>query len=109
MYKLLYVDDIRKPNCNNYNIDDIQIDIAVSYTDAIDKIKSTKYDGIDLDHDLGQSKTGYDICKYIVDNNIYFKNILLHTSNPIGKQNMFELLNHYICINNLDTEITIFY
>lgn len=50
---------------------------------------------IDLDHDLGEGKTGYDICKFIVENQIPLIGYHLHTMNPVGRQNMEQLLSHY--------------
>lgn len=91
----LYVDDIREPNIaqddKNLNV----IFIARTYKDAIKELNIYKYDIIDLDHDLGEEKTGYDICKYIVENNIRFDEIRIHTSNPVGRDNMIQLLERY--------------
>ena len=50
---------------------------------------------IDLDHDLGEVKTGYDICKFIVENHYPLLRYHLHTMNPVGMQNMEQLLSHY--------------
>lgn len=50
---------------------------------------------IDLDHDLGEEKTGYDICKFIVSSQFPLLGFHLHTMNPVGKQNMEQLLTHY--------------
>ena len=52
-------------------------------------------DFISLDHDLGEEKTGYDIAKYIVENNISIKAFSCHSMNPVGKKNIEELLTHY--------------
>ena len=51
---------------------------------------------LDLDHDLGETKTGYDICKFIVENELTKCGyIILHTQNPVGMANMKQLLSHY--------------
>ena len=50
---------------------------------------------IDLDHDLGEEKTGYDICKFIIENEYPLLGFILHTMNPVGRQNMNQLLIHY--------------
>lgn len=50
---------------------------------------------IDLDHDLGEEKTGYDICKWIVENKYPIVAFHLHTMNPVGYSNMRQLLSHY--------------
>ena len=58
---------------------------------------------LDLDHDLGETedgynkfaRTGYDVCKWIVENdfqNLYFH---IHSMNPVGSANMRQLLTHY--------------
>ena len=58
---------------------------------------------IDLDHDLGEGNeiddsialSGYDICKYIVENHIPLVGFHIHSMNPVGAMNMRQLLTHY--------------
>ena len=58
---------------------------------------------IDLDHDLGEGyemdnslvSSGYDICKYIVENQISLMGFHIHSMNPVGVANMRQLLTHY--------------
>lgn len=58
---------------------------------------------IDLDHDLGEGHevddrmvaSGYDICKHIVENQIPLLGFHIHSMNPVGAQNMRQLLTHY--------------
>lgn len=58
---------------------------------------------IDLDHDLGEghemddslTPSGYDICKYIVENHISLMGFHIHSMNPVGSANMRQLLTHY--------------
>jgi len=55
---------------------------------------------ISLDHDLGDLETGYSLVKWLVeagldDESIYPKVIYLHTANPVGRENMFRLLERY--------------
>jgi len=55
---------------------------------------------LSLDHDLGEDETGYDFVKWLVetgmsDPSIYPKEIYLHTANPVGRHNMFQLLERY--------------
>ena len=90
---LLWVDDLRGVP-NNY-IGEYEIIIARNYNEAIRELHRFNYDVICLDHDLGEEKTGYDICKYIVENHIYCPEYRLHTSNPVGRQNMKQLLERY--------------
>lgn len=93
----IYVDDLR--NCP----EDIQKDYPVvtcrSYAATIDMIEFSQEKKwkifIDLDHDLGEDKTGYDICKYIVENKIKNVEFRIHSANPVGRINMSQLLTHY--------------
>ena len=55
---------------------------------------------LSLDHDLSETETGYDLCKWLVEagqynRNIYPKQIFLHTANGVGRDNMFKLLERY--------------
>ena len=50
---------------------------------------------VDFDHDLGEDKTGYDIAKYIVEQNIPIIAYKIHSMNPIGRANINQLLSHY--------------
>lgn len=95
MEKLLYVDDIRKPNIIRYSTYSYEIIVSRNYDDAINMLNICKFNAIDLDHDLGEEKTGYDICKYIIENNIKLDRVYIHTSNPVGRDNMKQLLERY--------------
>lgn len=52
------------------------------------------YDGLDLDNDHSNDPTGYDFCKYLVENEITGK-FHVHSMNPVGAENMRQLLSHY--------------
>ena len=95
MEKLLYVDDIRKPNIIRYSTYLYEIVVSRNYDDAINMLNMCKFNAIDLDHDWGEEKTGYDICKYIIENNIKLDRVYIHTSNPVGRDNMKQLLERY--------------
>ena len=41
-----------------------QVEIARNYNQAINALRANKYDAIDLDHDLGEDETGYDVVIY---------------------------------------------
>ena len=62
----------------------------------------SKYKGeiseISLDHDLGELRTGYSVCLWIVENEYYegVKKIRLHSANPVGIKNMCQLLDRYL-------------
>lgn len=90
---LLWVDDLR-PVPNEYR-DNYEVRWARDYDEAIIELHRFRYDVICLDHDLGEGPTGYDLCKYIIAKHIYCPEYRLHTSNPVGRKNMTELLRRY--------------
>ena len=90
---LLWVDDLR-PVPNTYR-DEYEVRWARDYDEAIAELHRFRFDVICLDHDLGDGPTGYDLCKYIVAKHIYCPEYRIHTSNPVGRRNMTELLEHY--------------
>ena len=63
-------------------------------------IKKNYWDIIMLDHDLGnrvfvdssEENTGFQVAKFIRENNIRFGRCLLHSMNPVGVKNMLEEL-----------------
>lgn len=92
---LLYIDDIRLPNnFNNFNT----IFVVQTYEEAIDFINNKAQDYqvyISFDHDLGEEKSGYDIAKYLVENQIAIEGFKVHSANPVGRMNIEQLLTHY--------------
>ena len=90
---LLWVDDLR--GVPNHYINNYHIVIARNYMQAITELNNHKFDIICLDHDLGEEKTGYDVCKYIIEKHIHCSEYRIHTSNPVGRKNMTELLQRY--------------
>lgn len=51
---------------------------------------------IDFDHDLGDEYfSGYTVAKYIVENQIPMSGFRLHSMNPVGRENIKQLLTHY--------------
>lgn len=92
MKNYLYIDDIRIPEKKQ----DYQLYIARNYNEAINALTQQEFDIISFDHDIGIGKTGYDIAKYIVKNNIKIKEgFYIHSMNVVGKKNIYELLVHY--------------
>lgn len=87
--KILFVDDIRVPQLKD------DIEVVRNYNDAIFCLRNNIYDYISLDHDLGEDKTGYDIAKYIVENQVQLKGFKVHSANPVGRFNIVQLLTHY--------------
>lgn len=75
--------------------------IAESYEDAIFYLANfTDEDDyqdvfISFDHDLGEEKTGYDLAKYLLEYNINIGGFTIHSMNPVGSRNIYELLTHY--------------
>ncbi len=78
-------------------------EIVHTYGACIDALKEGDVGYLSLDHDLGvdhegkvYGKTGYDVCKWMVENNVWPKiSITLHSANPVGRINMRQLLARY--------------
>ena len=88
----VYVDDEREP-LMDYDY------WAKNYTEAISAIETFCTQGytsltLDLDHDLGIGKTGYDIAKWCVEHG-WKGTFRVHTMNPVGHNNICQLLHHY--------------
>ena len=90
-----------RPIKKNY-LDDIRTGPDDYYTtstprEVIDLLRSGQIDEISLDHDLGQYiPTGYDLAKWMIQENLYpNKGINVHSSNPVGSNNIIHLLKHY--------------
>lgn len=69
--------------------------LARTYYECIELLQKHDVHILSLDHDLGDERTGYDVCKYIVEYNNWPDAIYLHTANPVGRDNMYQLLNRY--------------
>jgi hypothetical protein len=99
MYNL-FLDDCRTPNMVYYDL--TKWIIVRNFNDFKKIIKNKGIPNIiSLDHDLGETNTGYDSIKwltnYIINNNLNLPTeIRYHTSNPIGKQNMKTYYNNFI-------------
>lgn len=94
----IYVDDIRK--CPNHIEENFVTFTCRTYAAAIEVINyCTSFKGVevylDLDHDLGEEKSGYDIAKYIVENKISITGYKVHSMNPVGAWNINQLMEHY--------------
>lgn len=94
--KILFIDDIRNPFDYIDNVDGVYVAIARNSHDALEALKEFTFDIVFFDHDLGEDRTGYDIAKWIVENNIKIKQgFKIVSSNPVGRFNISQLLNHY--------------
>ena len=72
---------------------------VATYEQAIELIEKYHKLGycifIDLDHDLGTEKSGYDVAKWIVENQINKIDYRIHSMNPVGVQNIRQLMWRY--------------
>ncbi|WP_248925531.1 cyclic-phosphate processing receiver domain-containing protein [Paenibacillus hamazuiensis] len=81
----VFLDDTR-PNPPGFKL-------ARTAAEAIQYLKTGKVSVLSLDFDLGTLPvTGYDVVRYIVENHIYPKQIIIHSANPFGRQKMLGLL-----------------
>lgn len=70
--------------------------LAKNVEECILLLEESKIHILSLDHDLGWGQsTGTDLTKYMVEHKLYADEIYLHTSDAIGKINMFQLLNEH--------------
>lgn len=95
--RILFIDDIRNPfDYIDRNSEGTFLVIARNEYQAIEALKDYTFDIIFFDHDLGEDRTGYDIAKWIVENNIEIKKgFKIVSANPVGRFNISQLLNHY--------------
>lgn len=62
---------------------------------AQEKLKSIKWDIAFLDHDINNAEyTGCDVAKFIVKNKIEIPQIYIHSMNPVGSENIRDILPH---------------
>jgi len=88
----LYLDDLRQ--CPEY------FTLAKNALECRLSLLANDVNILSLDHDLSETETGYDLCKWLVEagqynHSIYPKQIYLHTANGVGRDNMFKLLDRY--------------
>ena len=96
----LWLDDERQPTEIFKKIVERYF-VAESYEDAIFYLANFTEDEnyedlfISFDHDLGEEKTGYDLAKYLLEHDIYIGGFTIHSMNPVGAKNIYDLLSHY--------------
>ena len=110
MNHYIYLDDIRDDDTwfrRNLSIKEWTPHIVRTVEQAEMLIRAILYSGesasfiLDLDHDLGEGNenelepSGYELCKWIVKNQIPLVGFHLHSMNPVGLANMRQLLTHY--------------
>lgn len=92
----IWLDDLRDaPICDEAD----EGYIARTYIEAVNIIKSSIRPSVDaiyisFDHDLGEGKSGYDFAKWLLRNG-YMGHFDVHSMNPVGAKNIYELLTHY--------------
>ena len=76
---------------------DHNVDHADNVVDGKNLLTVNEYDLILLDHDLGgeqmDDNTGYQLAKFIRDDNICTR-VITHTDNPAGARNILAVLPH---------------
>lgn len=84
----VYLDDMRR--CPQGFV------LAKNVQECIALLQETEVNILSLDHDLGWNEpSGYEVTKFIVEQRIFPREIYIHTANPIGRMNMFQLLYRY--------------
>jgi hypothetical protein len=86
----LWVDDMRTPP--DFYAETKTWDVAEDYDEAIKFIRSTKYEIISLDFDLGLNENGMDILKFMNRYSFWPDAIHLHSQNPVGKKLMRDFI-----------------
>lgn len=102
---ILWLDDMRDPKdfLSQDVYDHSYVIWAKNYYSFLFWIKAgnyAKFDIICMDHDLGEEHTGYDCAKALVEEIRKYrqdiKSIIVHTNNPVGRDNILhELENVY--------------
>ncbi|MEK3917293.1 cyclic-phosphate processing receiver domain-containing protein [Paenibacillus sp. FSL H7-0331] len=68
--------------------------LVKTVSECIQVIEKNNINILSLDHDLGFGRpSGFEVVKYIVNNKIFPREIIIHTANPFGRIRMFRLLN----------------
>lgn len=88
----VYVDNERRP-LMNYDFWAKDFEEAVTAIETFCTPHFT-YLTLDLDHDLGMGKTGYDLVKWCVEKG-WKGSFRIHSLNPVGRNNIRQLLNQY--------------
>ena len=88
----LYLDDLR-PTPEGF-------DKVYDFEEFIDLIiQNGLPDFISFDHDLGEGKSGFDCAKWLVgyclDSNLKLPEFLVHSQNPVGKENIDGLFSNF--------------
>jgi CheY-like chemotaxis protein len=100
--KVLFLDDDlnrHKQFKQHFGDESNSITYVETAEDAINALRSTQFDSIFLDHDLGgkyyvesTEDTGWGVAKWIAENLEYKPIIILHSLNPVGAVRMYNVL-----------------
>lgn len=100
----LFLDDVRDPYDKDWTV-------VRNYDECIKALSSNLWDEISLDHDLAdehyaeigdeseylefKEKTGFEVVKWIVENDMWAPRIIVHSWNPVGGLRMADYLNYH--------------
>lgn len=91
----IYIDDLRTcPKHIQENFSTITVRDAKTAIETISHLAGQEL-LIDFDHDLGEGPSGYDVAKYIVENQIPISGYTIHSQNSVGAWNIHQLMSHY--------------
>lgn len=96
----LYLDDIRNPRNKDLHV-------VRNFNDCIYVLSNNSVDFLSLDHDLGGELTGYHVAKFLVYKNMKINHINIHSANPVGRDNIAQLIKRYFPTTNVTFDTTI--
>lgn len=94
----IWIDDMRIPSHKDNLVVFKNAEDAIRWFQKREEFTSNDCFHLYLDHDLGEGKSGYDFCKWFIEWNYdleYKMYFTLLTANPVGRNNMRQLLTHY--------------
>ena len=90
----IYIDDMRQPFIHNAIWVKSYDEAVAAMRNAVEVMNMPITLTIDFDHDLGEEKTGYDFAKWLIEQK-YIGKFRIHSMNPVGANNIRQLLKHY--------------
>ena len=84
----LAIDDIR-------TFDSPDVVVTRSFKASIKALETKEWEGLYLDHDLGQLSNGADILKRAIRNDCLPNIVVFITQNPVGLKNMQNIIEDY--------------
>lgn len=67
-----------------------------SVQECVNLLKEREVNILSLDYNLGAFQpTGFELVKWMAENNIYPKQIFMHSANPFGRVRMYNFLKKY--------------